>query len=78
MPPPTLTGDTTTRSAPRYSIANTVPTMSMIESTAPTSCRCTLSIVDPWMDASTSASRWNILVARALPASLSADFSMAA
>ncbi len=44
MPPPTFIGDTTTRSAPRYSSANTAPTMSMIESMAPTSCRCTFSM----------------------------------
>ncbi len=43
MPPPTLIGDTTIRSALNQSSANTAPTMSMIESMAPTSCRCTFS-----------------------------------
>ena len=32
MPPPTLIGDTTMRSASNHSSANTAPTMSMIES----------------------------------------------
>ena len=78
MPPPTFIGETTMRSAPNHSSANTAPTMSMIESMAPTSCRCTFSIDIPWIAASASASRMNIRSARALPAALRADRSMAA
>ena len=56
MPLPTLIGDTTMRSALNHSIANTAPTMSMIESMAPTSCRWILSIGMPWIAASASPS----------------------
>ncbi len=42
VPPPTFTGDDTISSAPNHSSANTAPTMSMIESSAATSCRWTL------------------------------------
>ena len=43
VPPPTFSGEQTMRSAPTHSSANTAPTMSMIESSAPTSCRWTFS-----------------------------------
>jgi NADPH2:quinone reductase len=39
IPPPTLRGDDIIWSAPSHSRPKTAPTMSMIESSAPTSCR---------------------------------------
>ena len=78
MPPPTFIGDTTMRSAANHSSANTAPTMSMIESIAPTSCRWTCSIDIPWIAASASASRMNIRTARAWPDALNADRAIAA
>ena len=76
MPPPTFSGEQTTRSAPAHSIANTVPTMSMIESRAPTSCRWTFSTGIWWIAASASPSRWNIALARSRPAGASAEPSI--
>ena len=64
------------RSALNHSSANTAPTMSTIESSAPTSCRCTRSTGIWWMAASASASRWNRAFARSFPAGVSADLSM--
>ena len=51
--------------------------MSMIESSAPTSCRCTRSIGVSWMAASASASRSNRCTARSWPSAVSADRRMA-
>ena len=47
VPLPTFKGDATTSSTPSHSSAKTAPTISIIESRAPTSCRCTLSTVVP-------------------------------
>ena len=68
IPPPTFSGEQTMRSAPAHSSANTAPTMSMIESSAPTSCRWTFSTGIWWIAASASPSRWNIALARSRPA----------
>ena len=78
MPPPTFSGEQTIRSAPTHSRANTAPTMSMIESSAPTSCRWTFSTGIWWIAASASASRWNSAFARSRPPSESADRSISA
>ena len=43
VPLPTLSGEHTMRSACSHSSANTAPTMSTMESMAPTSCSCTSS-----------------------------------
>ena len=53
-------GETTSRSTPSRSQPTAAPTMSAIESTAPTSWKWTFSIVVPCTLASTSASRWKI------------------
>ena len=66
LPPPTLSGDATIRSRPRHSSAYTVPTMSMIESSAPTSWRWTFSIGVSCTAASASASCPKIALARLL------------
>ena len=67
IPPPTLSGEQTMRSAPTHSSANTAPTMSMMESRAPTSWRCTCSTGIWWIAASATASRWNSAFARSRP-----------
>ena len=68
----------TTRSlsAPSHSMPKTAPTMSTIESTAPTSWRWTRSTGMSWIAASASARRSNSRRARALPGADSADRSM--
>ena len=57
---------TTMRSTPNHSSANTAPTMSMIESSAPTSCRWTWSIGISWIAASASRQPLEQLPARVL------------
>ena len=59
-------------------MAKAVPTMSMMESRAPTSCRCTFSMVVWCTAASASARRLNIPIARAFAPAGSAAFSIAA
>ena len=75
VPLPTLTAEATMRSAPNHSSAKTPPTMSMMESSAPTSCRCTFSTGIRCIAASVSASLRNSRAARARDASASADRS---
>ena len=76
VPLPTLSGETTMRSALNQSRAKTAPTMSTIESSAPTSCRWTFSTGMWWMADSASASRSKSADARVLPLSDSADCAM--
>ena len=59
VPVPTFRGEATKRDAPSQRSAMTPPTMSTIESTAPTSWKCTFSTEVPWTAASASASRRN-------------------
>ena len=63
-PEPVGTGEATSRSTPSRSQPTAVPTMSAIESAAPTSWKWTFSIVVPWTLASASASRVKIRRAR--------------
>ena len=62
-PWPVGTGEQTTRSTPSKSKPIAEPTMSAIESTAPTSWKWTFSIVLPCTFASASASFWKIRLA---------------
>ncbi len=64
VPVPTLRGEATKRAAPSQRSAITPPTMSTIESTAPTSWKCTFSTVVPCTAASASARRRKSAAAR--------------
>ncbi len=64
VPVPTFRGEATKRDAPSHRSATTPPTMSTIESTAPTSWKCTFSTDVPWTAASASASRRKSAAAR--------------
>ncbi len=77
-PPPTFRGDDTMSSMPNHSRAKTTPTMSMMESMAPTSWRWTSSRDIPWIAASASARRRNMPMARAFAGADSADDSISA
>ena len=63
---------------PNHSNPYTAPTISMMESSAPTSWRCTRSIGVPWIAASASARRSNSETARSWPESDSDDRLIAA
>ncbi len=63
-PWPVGTADAAIRSAPSRSHAIALPTMSAMESTAPTSWKCTLRIVVPWTLASASPRRVKMRLAR--------------
>ena len=76
MPAPRFNGDATTSSMPNHSNPNTAPTMSTIESTAPTSCRWTSSIDIWWIAASASPIRRKRSTARSLPEADNADWPM--
>ena len=59
QPKPSTTGAESTRGFPSSSNAMLAPTMSTMESTAPTSWKCTCSGGLPWILPSASAMRWN-------------------
>ncbi len=75
VPLPTFTAEATIRSAANHSSAKTPPTTSMIESRAPTSCRCTFSTGIRCIAASVSARRRNSRAARARDPSANDDRS---
>ena len=64
--PPTFSGDATRPSIPNHSKANTTPTMPIIESSAPTSCRWTCSSGTSCIAASAAPIRSNSSTARSL------------